>query len=83
MRLRLKFPPGATDLLVVSTLEAVWSRLVSFGRQEDAQDLLEYTLLLAFLALATFGLLVSVKVDISSIWSAANSGLSLAMSAAS
>jgi Flp pilus assembly pilin Flp len=52
-------------------------------REEEAQDLLEYSLLLAFVALATFGLLVSVKVDISSIWSAANSGLSLAMSAAS
>jgi Flp pilus assembly pilin Flp len=67
----------------VINLKAVWSRLVSLGREEDAQDLLEYSLLLAFVALATFGILTSVSVNISSVWSNVNSGLTAAVSAVS
>ncbi len=54
---------------------------MSLAQQEDGQDLLEYTLLLAFLALATFGLLVGVKGNISSIWTALNSNISSAAAA--
>lgn len=46
-----------------------------FMREESGQDLIEYTLLLAFVALASAALFVQAGTSISSIWTKANSRL--------
>lgn len=56
--------------------------LVKFIREEQGQDLVEYTLLLAFVALASAGLFISAGGSITSIWNIANSRLSVAANAA-
>jgi Flp pilus assembly pilin Flp len=57
--------------------------MVSFLRDEQAQDLVEYTLLLAFVALASAALFIGAGVQMQSIWSLANSRLVNAAAAAS
>lgn len=52
-------------------------------QDEQGQDLLEYTLLMAFVALASAALFISSGASISSIWSDSNSSLSTAASTAS
>jgi len=54
----------------------------TFLREEAAQDLIEYTLLLAFVALVAAGLFISAGQSTSGIWSIANTQLSNASSAA-
>ena len=54
----------------------------SFWRDEQGQDLIEYTLLLAFVALASAALFISAGGSINGIWSIANSRLNNAASAA-
>jgi len=56
--------------------------LKNFLRDDEGQDLIEYTLLLAFVALASAALFISVGGSINAIWSTANSRLSNAASAA-
>ncbi|HLK51601.1 MAG TPA: hypothetical protein VKT49_25850 [Bryobacteraceae bacterium] len=53
-------------------------RLAQFVRERVAQDLIEYTLLLAFVALGAIGLLSQTGVGISGLWTSANSTLSQA-----
>jgi Flp pilus assembly pilin Flp len=55
----------------------------NFLRDEQGQDLIEYTLLLAFVALASAALFITAGGSVNSIWSVANSRLSAASSAAS
>jgi len=50
---------------------------------EQGQDLIEYTLLMAFVALASAALFISSGTSISQIWSDTNSSLKQAASAAS
>ena len=50
--------------------------LMNFLRDEQGQDLVEYTLLLAFVALASAALLTTVKDSISTIWTAVDTALS-------
>jgi Flp pilus assembly pilin Flp len=57
--------------------------LRQFLRDEQGQDLIEYTLLLAFVCLATSALFVSSGGSLSGIWSAGNSRLAAANTAAS
>jgi Flp pilus assembly pilin Flp len=57
-------------------------RLRSFLTNEDGQDLIEYTLLLAFVALVAAGLFIQSGQSTSGIWSIANTKLSSASSAA-
>ena len=57
--------------------------LYSFLRDEQAQDLIEYTLLLAFVALASAALFISAGGSVNTIWSVANSQLSTAAASAS
>ncbi len=45
---------------------------------EDGQDLIEYTLLLGFVALASAALMVKAGTSTSNVWSAASSTLSQA-----
>jgi Flp pilus assembly pilin Flp len=52
--------------------------LKEFVRDEQGQDLIEYTLLLAFVCLATSALFVSSGGSLSGIWNSANSQLATA-----
>jgi Flp pilus assembly pilin Flp len=51
-----------------------------FWRHEDGQDLVEYSLLLAFIALAAISILSSVSGSVSSLWTSINSKLTSAAS---
>jgi len=55
----------------------------SFLRDEQGQDLIEYTLLLAFVALASAALFIGAGNSVKGIWTATNTSLSQANSAAS
>lgn len=53
-----------------------------FWQDEQGQDLIEYTLLMAFVALASAALFISSGGSISAIWSDTNSSLSSAAATA-
>jgi len=55
----------------------------TFVACEQGQDLIEYTLLLAFVCLASAALFVGAGGSISGIWTAANSDLTQANTSAS
>ena len=57
--------------------------LKSFWKDETGQDLVEYTLLLAFVGLVAAAIMVNVSGSISTIWSVTSSDLSQASSQAS
>ncbi|MBM3774314.1 MAG: Flp family type IVb pilin [Acidobacteria bacterium] len=57
-------------------LRALW-------QEDQGQDLIEYTLLMAFVALASAALFVGAGGSISGIWTTTNSTLSNAASSAS
>lgn len=57
--------------------------LFEFVNDEQGQDLIEYTLLLAFVCLGTAGLFINSGKDLSGIWTAGNSRLAAANTAAS
>ena len=54
-----------------------------FIRDEEGQDLIEYTLLMAFIALASAAIFVNAGKSISGIWGTASNQLSNAAAAAS
>ena len=54
-----------------------------FIKDEQGQDLIEYTLLLAFVFLASAALFISAGGSVSGIWTATNSQLSVANTSAS
>ena len=60
----------------MSVLKNLWQR-------EDGQDLTEYVLLLAFIALTTAALVTSPMSSVNKIWVAGNSELTTAASTAS
>ena len=55
----------------------------NFWNDEQGQDLIEYTLLLAFVALASAALFIGAGTSINKIWTTANTQLSNAASSAS
>jgi Flp pilus assembly pilin Flp len=55
----------------------------SFWKDEEGQDLIEYTLLMAFVALASAALFIGAGGSVKGIWGATNSRLVAANSAAS
>jgi Flp pilus assembly pilin Flp len=57
--------------------------LRNFWKDEQGQDLIEYSLLMAFVALASAALFLGAGKSISGIWSTTNSQLVLANSNAS
>jgi len=57
--------------------------LKTFFKDESGQDLIEYTLLMAFVALASAALFIGAGKSIQGIWSATNSQLSAANASAS
>jgi Flp pilus assembly pilin Flp len=56
--------------------------LQAFWNGEEGQDMVEYSLLLAFIALAAVGLLSGIKTQISGLWSTISSTLSSTNTAA-
>jgi Flp pilus assembly pilin Flp len=54
------------------------SFLIRFLKEEEGQDLIEYTLLMAFIALASASIFVSAGSSVSSIWGSANTQLASA-----
>jgi Flp pilus assembly pilin Flp len=67
----------------MTTLNAARSCLRSICEDESGQDMVEYSLLLAFIALAVVGVLTGVKVQVKGIWSTISSTLSSTNTAAS
>ena len=59
------------------------SRLINFWNDESGQDLIEYTLLMAFVALASAALFIGAGGNIQGIWSLSNSQLVFANTQAS
>lgn len=57
--------------------------IMRFVREEDGQDLIEYTLLMAFIALASAAVFVNAGTSVNKIWSTASTQLSNAASTAS
>ncbi|MBZ5576773.1 MAG: Flp family type IVb pilin [Acidobacteriia bacterium] len=55
----------------------------NFFRDEQGQDLIEYTLLMAFVALASAALFIGAGNSIKGIWSVTNTQLAAANSSAS
>jgi Flp pilus assembly pilin Flp len=56
--------------------------LKNFFRDEQGQDLIEYTLLMAFVALASATIFITAGGSVSSIWTSTNTQLSAAASSA-
>jgi Flp pilus assembly pilin Flp len=56
--------------------------LRNFWNDEQGQDLIEYTLLMAFVALASAALFIGAGGKVSSIWGITNNQLNAAASAA-
>ena len=56
--------------------------LKNFVREEEGQDLIEYTLLLAFVALASAALFIGAGQSINTIWKVTNNILSNAAATA-
>ena len=59
------------------------SLLTSFWHDDQGQDLIEYTLLLAFVALASAALLIGAGGSVQNIWTVTNNQLSAAADSAS
>jgi len=57
--------------------------MMNFLRDEQGQDLIEYTLLLAFVALAAAALFIQAGNSVETIWTTANTQLANAALAAS
>jgi len=57
--------------------------MMRFVREEEGQDLIEYTLLLAFVCLASAALFINAGTTMANIWGIANATLSNAAKAAS
>ena len=57
--------------------------LTNFWNDDEGQDLIEYTLLLAFVALVAAGLFIQAGNVTAGIWTTANSVMTTANSAAS
>jgi Flp pilus assembly pilin Flp len=49
--------------------------LLVFWQKEQGQDLIEYTLLLSFLALASAALLINAGAGLKGFWTTANAGM--------
>ncbi|HLK50217.1 MAG TPA: hypothetical protein VKT49_18870 [Bryobacteraceae bacterium] len=59
------------------------SMLTRFWNEDRGQDLIEYTLLMAFVALASAALFIGAGGSISGIWTVSNSQLAAASTSAS
>ena len=57
--------------------------VIRFFKDEEGQDLIEYTLLMAFIALASAGIFLHAGSSVNKIWGNANTVLSQAVVAGS
>ena len=57
--------------------------MINLLKDEEGQDLIEYTLLMAFIALASAAIFVNAGSSVSKIWGAASNQLSNAATSAS
>ena len=64
-------------------MSTIKTTLKNFAADESGQDMVEYALLLSFVALAAVGLLSGIKIQISGVWSSISKTLSSANTAAS
>lgn len=64
-------------------MRTLFSSFARFCKDDSGQDLIEYTLLMAFIALASASIFVSAGGSISSIWGIASNQLSSAATTAS
>jgi Flp pilus assembly pilin Flp len=55
--------------------------IMRFIKEEDGQDLIEYTLLMAFIALASAAVFVNAGTSVNQIWTRASTQLSSAATA--
>jgi Flp pilus assembly pilin Flp len=72
-----------TRLLPQTQRRDMMMTITRFLQDERGQDLIEYTLLLAFVCLASAALFISAGGSVSGIWSATNSDLAVANTSAS
>ena len=61
----------------------MWTVILKCVRDEEGQDLIEYTLLMAFIALASAALFVTAGGSLTGIWTSGSSTLSTAAVSAS
>jgi Flp pilus assembly pilin Flp len=54
--------------------------LQNFWKEEHGQDMVEYVIILAFVAVAAAAIIVTSSASVSTIWSVTNSELSVAAS---
>ncbi len=59
-------------------MKVIYSALNGLWKEEAGQDLVEYSLLLAFVALGSVGLLSGAKTSINGIWTHINTSLTSA-----
>jgi Flp pilus assembly pilin Flp len=59
------------------------TRILNFLPDDQGQDLIEYTLLMAFVALASAVLFVGMGGNIAGVWTASNSQVAVASTSAS
>ena len=57
--------------------------VLNLWRDEEGQDLIEYSLLMAFVAIAVIGLFAGAGGSVNRIWTTGNNQLALAKNAAS
>ncbi|HXM45241.1 MAG TPA: hypothetical protein VN924_28640 [Bryobacteraceae bacterium] len=69
------FDISLEEISMLNVMKGLW-------QDEQGQDLIEYTLLMAFVALASAALFISSGASISSIWSDTNSQLAAAAASA-
>jgi Flp pilus assembly pilin Flp len=58
-------------------------QLINFIREEQGQDLIEYTLLLAFICMSSAALFIGAGGSVEGIWTSANTQLGAANTSAS
>jgi len=57
--------------------------VLNLWREEEGQDLIEYSLLMAFVSIVVVGLFAGVGGNVKNVWTSGNTQLGLAKSAAS
>jgi len=73
----------ACSNFLMFTEKKMTKTITHFLQDEQGQDLIEYTLLLAFVCLASAALFISAGGSVSGIWSSTNSQLAAANTSAS
>ncbi len=75
--------PGSAVITQRKEMRMITSTLHAFWQEEDGQDLVEYSLLLAFIALAAVAILSSASTNIQKLWNGISDALSDAVVGAS